>query len=218
MINDARCKHEGSHVLLVEGIDDCHVVRALCNAYAVPETFGVFECGSDQLVLRRLNALIASPPSLDAPQVIGVVLDADNNLSGRWDSLKSKIGRYGYVLQDQPDSSGTILECSPRLRLGFWLMPNNQLSGLLEHFCMQMIDPHIDSYVREVVVRAQETAGACSFKTNHFEKAVVHTYLAWQDEPGYPLGKAITKQSLRPLTQTAKVFVAWLNRLFNSPI
>nr|WP_254435729.1 DUF3226 domain-containing protein [Dolichospermum sp. UHCC 0260] len=46
-------------------------------------------------------------------------------------------------------------------------------------------------------------------------KAIIHTYLAWQDEPGYPMGQAITKQSLRPHTDIAIKFTDWLTRLFN---
>ena len=52
------------------------------------------------------------------------------------------------------------------------------------------------------------------FKEIDLEKAIIHTYLAWQDEPGYPLGKAITAQSLRPETPIAREFTNWLTRLF----
>ena len=37
---------------------------------------------------------------------------------------------------------------------------------------------------------------------------------AWQDEPGRPLGQAITKQALRPHTDIAVRFTDWLTRLF----
>jgi len=78
------CQYEGPRVLLVEGRDDCHVVMSLCAAYRVPETFGIFSCGSDQRILKRLNALISQP---DPPVTIGVVLDADrpdSELSSRF--------------------------------------------------------------------------------------------------------------------------------------
>ncbi|BAC91019.1 gsl3078 [Gloeobacter violaceus PCC 7421] len=53
-----------------------------------------------------------------------------------------------------------------------------------------------------------------TFKEVHRSKAVIHTYLAWCDEPGYPLGKAITSQSLQPQTSIARKFTDWLVRLF----
>ncbi len=52
------CKQTTSKVLLVEGSNDCHVVLALCQAHGVPKNFGVYECGSDESVIKRLNALV----------------------------------------------------------------------------------------------------------------------------------------------------------------
>ena len=68
------CKHEGKKVLLVEGKDDCHVILALCAHFNIPGTFGIYECGSDISLLKRLNALILQP---DPPETIGIVIDAD---------------------------------------------------------------------------------------------------------------------------------------------
>jgi len=39
---------------------------------------------------------------------------------------------------------------------------------------------------------------APTFIPNHKSKAVIHTYLAWQNEPGMPLGQAITARALNP--------------------
>ncbi|MEY2978944.1 MAG: hypothetical protein RLZZ435_3083, partial [Cyanobacteriota bacterium] len=67
------CKQDMDKVLLVEGDNDSHVVMFLCAAHrTVPETFGIYQCGSDTGVLKRLNALIIRP------NPIGVILDADN--------------------------------------------------------------------------------------------------------------------------------------------
>ena len=52
------CKSEAERVLLVEGKDDCHVILALAQYYRLPENFGIYECGNDANVLKRLNALI----------------------------------------------------------------------------------------------------------------------------------------------------------------
>ncbi len=45
-------------------------------------------------------------------------------------------------------------------------------------------------------------------------KAKIHTYLAWQEEPGKPMGQAITAKVLHAESETAKVFVEWIKRLF----
>ena len=119
------CKQDTDKVLLVEGTNDCHVVMSLCEVHNVPETFGIYQCGSDVGVLKRLNALIVRP---NPPQVIGVMLDADNpSLAGRWDSIKGKLKPYSYAFPINPNADGTVVESSSNEpKLGFWLMPDNK--------------------------------------------------------------------------------------------
>lgn len=206
------CRQDTDKVLLVEGDNDCHVVMALCAAHTVPETFGIYQCGSDIGVLKRLNALIIRP---NPPQVIGVMLDADNpSLTGRWDSIKGKLRHYSYAFPTTPDADGTVVESvADEPKLGFWLMPNNQDSGMLEDFCAELAEPTSLAFARECVEQAHRR-NVTTFKEVHRSKAVIHTYLAWHDEPGYPLGKAITRQALRPHTDVAVRFTNWLIRLF----
>jgi hypothetical protein len=45
-------------------------------------------------------------------------------------------------------------------------------------------------------------------------KAIIHTWLAWQKEPGKPFGTAITAKFLDPNVAQADVLVGWLKRLF----
>lgn len=206
------CRQDTDKVLLVEGDNDCHVVMALCAAHTVPETFGIYQCGSDVGVLKRLNALIVRP---NPPQVIGVMLDADKpSLEGRWQSIKGKLRHYTYTFPIIPDADGTVVESvADEPKLGFWLMPNNQNSGMLEDFCAELAEPASLAFARECVEQAHGRE-VTTFKEVHRSKAVIHTYLAWHDEPGYPLGKAITRQALRPHTDVAERFTNWLIRLF----
>lgn len=208
------CKQDLDRVLLVEGTDDCHVVMALCAAHGVAETFGIFECGSDTAVLRRLNALILRP---DPPSVIGVLLDADRpSLAGRWQSVRSKLSHHGYRFPDDPASDGTILvDVADLPRIGFWFMPDNLSSGMLEDFCQRLAEPQALNFAAACVDTAKQD-GLTTFKDAHRSKAIIHTYLAWQDEPGRPLGQAITAQALRPATDIAERFAGWLGRLFSS--
>jgi hypothetical protein len=204
------CKHEGRSVLLVEGVNDCHVVLALCGTHKVPETFGLYQCGGKGRVLKRLNALIVAP---DQPYAIGAVLDADADLEDEWRSVRAKLRDHSYRFPNSPNVDGTILEEPGLPRVGLWLMPDNQTPGMLEDFCIQMIKG-TGHQQAEAAVSTAQAAGVCTFKPDHLSKAIVHTYLAWQDEPGRPLGQAITSRTLRPDTETAKAFVAWLTRLF----
>jgi len=202
----------------VEGVNDCHVVMALCNAHNISETFGIYECGSDDKVLKRLNALIIRP---NPPLAIGIMLDADKptdnpSVGARLDSIKGKLKNYSYQFPKIPDPNGTIVDGSDdQPKLGFWLMPNNQNSGMLEDFCAELAEPKSLKYAQKCVNDAVIKEVTTFNQNVHHSKAVIHTYLAWCDEPGYPLGTAITRQSLRPHTDIAIRFTDWLNRLFN---
>ncbi len=216
MSKDNICKQDTEKILLVEGVNDCHVVMALCEAHHIPETFGIYECGSDDRVLQRLNALIKRS---DRPSVIGIILDTDKpkdnpSVAARLDSIKSKLKDYSYQFPSIPNPNGTIVTGSEgEPKLGFWLMPNNQDIGMLEDFCADLADLESLEFAKECVNQAV-VKQVSTFKNAHLSKAVIHTYLAWCDEPGYPLGKAITGQSLRPHSDIAIRFAEWLTLLF----
>lgn len=206
-------EYQGPNVLLVEGRDDLHVAKFLCIAHAVPKTFSVHACGSDDKVLKSLNGRISQS---EPPTVIGVVLDADQaGVENRWKSIRGKLRHYSYDFPDEIANGGTIVEPVDRKpKLGFWLMPDNSRSGMLEDFCAELAEPEACTFARKCVEDAQ-THGMTSFKEAHHSKAVIHTYLAWQDEPGRPLGQAITAQALRADSELAKQFSDWLKDLFS---
>ncbi len=206
------CKHTGKKVLLVEGKNDCHVIYALCEAHSVPETFGLYVCESDEGVLKRLNALIHPA---DTPEAIGVVLDVDvRDVESRWQQIQDKLKFYSYNFPVFPNPAGTILPANEeKPKLGIWLMPNNQNPGMLEDFLMPLANSESISFAVESVNTAKEK-GLATFKEVHHSKAVIHTYLAWQDEPGKPLGQSITSHVLNPETEIARHFTKWLMELF----
>ena len=55
------------------------------------------------------------------------------------------------------------------------------------------------------------------FRDTYRSKALIHTWLAWQEEPGTPLGLAVTKRYLDADHALARQFVQWLRRLFPPP-
>jgi len=207
---DEICKSRAERVVLVEGKDDCHVIIALAQYYRLPENFGIYECGSDEMVLKRLNALIPSPQPV-RPLAIGVVLDKKGD---RWARLAKKIAAHGYALPKIPDPDGTILQGDDtKPNVGVWMMPDNVNDGMLEDFLLPGAPPNAVDVAREAVELARKRQ-ASTFKDVHHSKAVIHTYLAWQDEPGRPLGLSVTSKLLSAETPEAKRLVAWLRRLF----
>jgi len=210
---DETCQSKSPKILLVEGKKDCRVVMALQEHHGIVDHFGIFQCNGEDGVLRRLNALIPAPKS-ERPTVIGVLLDADTvAIEDRWRQLESKLVKHGYDLPQAPEPMGTIIEHVSHPKIGIWLMPDNQATGMLEDFLLRTIDvAHVE--VAATAVHTAKNAGVATFKDVHTSKATIHTYLAWQDEPATPLGLAITAHILSVECELCRNFVEWLRTLF----
>ena len=202
-------------ILLVEGTDDEHVLKHICGNRDIPHLDEVKSCGNDIKLIENLEVRLKVSEEGD---VIGVVIDADTEISDRWQSIRGRITGVGYQnVPDQPDPDGTILDPPARTllpRLGIWIMPNNQTSGILEDFLRFLVpQPNIlFDHAKASVAAIPE--GERRFKQLAEPKAVIHTWLAWQEEPGFPFGKAITARFLDPNVPEVDVLAAWLKRLF----
>lgn len=122
-------------------------------------------------------------------------------------------------MPDLPAHGGTILDPpADKLlpRVGIWIMPDNRSEGILEDFLRfpvpegSMLFDHVESSVAAI------PEGEQLFGPLAVSKAVIHTWLAWQKEPGKPLGTAITARYLDPGVPEVGILVSWLNRLFFS--
>ncbi len=94
-------------------------------------------------------------------------------------------------------------------------MPDNQLPGMLETFVAHLI-PADDPLAAEAegCLQGIEREGLNHYQMIHHPKAFIHTWLAWQANPGQPMGLAITAQVLHHNETLAMAFVNWLRRLF----
>lgn len=99
--------------------------------------------------------------------------------------------------------------------IGIWLMPDNRLPGMLEHFCSFLVPPGdaLWSLAEEVLQQVMQKDRR--FPDNHEIKALIHTWLAWQKEPGKPMGQAITKHFFDYNAPHAQKFIEWIRQLFD---
>ena len=93
-------------------------------------------------------------------------------------------------------------------------MPDNESKGILEDFLRFLVptDSQLFEHVKSSVASIPEAERRFSQLAE--PKAVIHTWLAWQQEPGKPLGTAITAKFLDPNVEQVDVLVAWLKLLF----
>ena len=203
-------------ILLVEGTDDEHVLKHICGNRDIPHLDEVEKYGSVEKLIESIGVRL--PLLIEEGDVVGIVIDADTEISDRWKSIRNRIISVGYQnVPDQPDSDGTILDPPAGTylpRLGVWIMPNNQISGILEDFLRFLVPQPNILFDHAKVSVAAIPEGERRFKQLDEPKAVIHTWLAWQKKPGFPFGKAITARFLDPNVPEVDVLAAWLKRLF----
>ncbi|MBE9042306.1 hypothetical protein IQ235_16125 [Oscillatoriales cyanobacterium LEGE 11467] len=210
--------------LLVEGKNDRHVIWALCQKYQLPKVFSVEVPSEEENSLENdgqgIELLLKGIPDRlrqENLQTLGIVVDADLDLSARWQSVSDRLKSCGYTqIPSSPPADGWVYEQSELPRIGVWLMPDNQLSGMLEDFVARLMSP--DDNLRpkaDTILEEIEREQLNRYTSVHHAKALIHTWLAWQKKPGMPMGQAITAQVLGDDETIALAFVKWLDRLFN---
>jgi hypothetical protein len=205
----------GKRILLVEGGDDEHVLKHICGNRGIPHLDEIRSFGGVDALLESISVRLKASEDAD---IVGVVLDADTDLNSRWQSLRDRLTTVGYLnVPEHPLSDGTIIDPpNDKLlpRVGVWIMPDNQTEGILEDFLRFLVPPgsNLLTHVESSVDTIPEDERRFSLLAK--SKAIIHTWLAWQNEPGKPLGTAITAKFLDPNVAQVDKLVSWLTRLF----
>jgi len=208
-------------LLLVEGIND---LNFLCQLFVrrgiydydkkenefIPKGFASVEKGSYPELKSGLRLELLD----ESLKSVGIVVDADEKIEERWRDLTNQLKALGYSdIPIQPDSQGCIIEGEKKL--GIWLMPDNQISGILEHFISWMVhDKDSNPLWRHVEQSIETLPDGPRFLPKDLAKAQVATWLAWQNEPGLPISYAIRKEYVDPHSNAADPFINWIKRLF----
>jgi len=199
--------------LLVEGNDDQHVIWALCQKFRIPQTFDVIDCKGIDKLYRQIEGRILSSDT----ETLGIIIDADMDLTTRWRQLKAKFDLDISGLPEDFPPNGLIHQEENNTKIGVWIMPDNNLNGMLEDF-IRFLVPENDGLFPEVQKHIQhiENQGLHQYKPIHQSKALIHAWLALQEDPGTPMGLAITKRYLTTDAAKCADLIQWLNDLFNS--
>lgn len=202
--------------LLVEGKDDENVLKHICGTRDVGHLDEVKPLNSVDNLLETLPTELRGS-DLEA---VGVVIDADTDVNSRWQSIRDQVISVGYQgVPVQPVADGTILdppEGTLLPKVGIWIMPDNRTDGILEDFLRFLVRrpndlfDHVETSVAAIPQEHQ------LFKDLDEIKAIIHTWLAWQEDPGKPYGTAITAGFLDPNVAEVDTLVSWLKRLFFS--
>ena len=201
-------------VLLVEGPDDKHVVIHLSERSGLTHNFRIVEKEGKDSLLDAIEVEVDIP----GRTVLGIMLDANDDLDARWQAVTDRLHRLRqedhFDLPDlpaQPEPGGTIID--GRLRIGIWLMPDNRSTGELEDFVGNMIPsgdpvwPRAEAFIDGIPPNDRK------FAPGKIQRAKVHAWLATRESPR-PMGLSIKAEDLDTNTSNTTTFVNWLRELF----
>jgi hypothetical protein len=197
--------------LLVEGNDDQHVILSLCSKFNIDETFEIIDCKGIEKLFDQIPLRIKEPEI----QTIGVIIDADSDIILRWSKLKQIFNQEDIILPDSLPQHGLIFKVTHSITIGIWIMPNNNLNGMLEDFISFLVpnDDQLMPLINENLNNI-ESKSLNKYKSIHKSKAIIHSWLAIQEDPGTPMGLSITKRYLTAEKEICLILVNWLKELF----
>jgi hypothetical protein len=197
-------------LLLVEGIDDVHFVNAVAPQSFQSLGIEVKQAGGFDELIKQVSVAFKTS---DLTR-LGFIADADDNLLGRWQALSSRIAEAGVTgWPRHPAEAGAVLDHGG-VRVGVWLMPNNQSDGCLEDAVRTLIpdaDPMLsrsDAFVGDI------PASERRFKPSYLPKAQLQAWLAIQRDPRIRVGQAIRAGLLDGDGPALAGFRAWLASMF----
>lgn len=204
--------------LLVEGTDDQHVMWALFETHAVPQVFDVVRPkdrkGEPAGGVEQLLASLPTRLKQSDLQRLGVVVDADEHVQSRWDAIRGILEAGGCAdVPPAPRPEGTVVQIPDGPRVGVWVMPDNVVPGILESF-LAFLAPHADpllAHVHRFIDTIPPDCGRCP--GGRLPKARIHAWLSVQNEPGKPLGQAITAKYLDATVSHVGPFLSWVRAL-----
>jgi hypothetical protein len=197
--------------LLVEGNDDQHVILALCKKFEVFQNFDIIDCKGIDKLFEQIPVRLKES-DIDT---IGIIIDADSDFLERWNKIKLIFKAQGFNLPEVLPESGLISNELGRISIGIWIMPNNNLNGMLEDFINFLVPP--DDSLFPIIcenLNEIERKQLNKYKLIHKSKAIIHSWLSVQEDPGTPMGLSITKRYLTTDDKTCKDLIDWLIDLY----
>ncbi len=199
--------------LVVEGVDDQWSIINLIQRHGLcfddaPMPF-VYDSGGVTNLLTDLSSAARNFPHL------GIVLDADLDVGGRWQAVRDRLVELGIEVPATPSPQGFIARgFLDDYRIGVWLMPDNLASGMLEDFLGRLIPSGDPTWSLACDSTTQARALGAPLSLLHQSKGALHTWLAWRETSGVPFGTAINAKYLLSDTPEALAFLAWFRTLF----
>jgi hypothetical protein len=220
VINNLVRENKYENYLLVEGDEDRDVFDQLLARYQIRdqleskgEKVEIRPKGGIQQLLNTLKTELKASEQ----RRLGIIVDSDDIPINHWKAIWQRLKEFGYIqthVLSQPDPLGSVLSQEGYPTVGIWLMPDNRDRGMMEDFLGWLVPrddllwPMAGDVVQKVIERDRR------FRESYRSKACIHTWLAWQKDPGTSLSMAVNKHYINANAPHAQQFITWIRRLF----
>lgn len=216
--------------LLCEGSSDIFFIANFKNLSGLEHLKPTGEPTSDNLDGQGESYVFKQLPKalgISGLRSLGVVLDADNNMQGKWkkvaDLLKAKgIEKYNSNF-DLPEirKEGIVVDFE-RFKFGLWFWPDNERAGDLETLLEELIGEDNGFELSKTTVKQVLEHKFSLLEEKDSRKAQIYTWLGFQKEPGRPIGLAVKNKYINLFQSDGKtlknetliLFKSWLQRLY----
>lgn len=208
------------NLLLVEGKDEERILPQLIERAGIPwgprnaEIVRIHEIGGYPNLAGQFQAQLKNA----GLRRLGIVVDANSDPTARWQSLSATLASECQLPQTPAFNGFVAPSTRSNKRLGVWMMPDNATRGMMETFLLALrpaANAPLLAHAEEAVNNAR-THGA-PFGETHRDKALIHTWLAWQEPPGRQMHDAVKQAMLDSTLPYAKPFTDWFKDLYELP-
>ena len=170
----------------------------------------------DETSRQAVFRMIPTAVKASTGKAVAFVLDAETSAKATWEAVRHQFHEVdrALALPAECPPEGLVKDISTlRSRVGVWIMPDNAQPGMLEDFLLALVHEH-DPLIglAERSTSEAKVAGA-GFSDAVRSKAVIHTWLAWQEKPGLPFGTALKARYFDDTAGSAIAFINWIRRL-----
>ena len=87
--------------------------------------------------------MIEAESKIPGLKAIGIIVDADDQFDSRWSSVRERCRKIAADFPEELPPEGLIHQNEHGLRIGVWIMPDNQSRGMLETFLGSLVTPRL---------------------------------------------------------------------------
>ncbi len=212
--------------LIVEGNDAIALSELLIKrSVKPPKGYSTKEKYKEEFVKRansisKVNKVLMEELQSTDVTNIGIIVDAnDVGVEARLDSLKGaieKVLNLSFPRDAALTENGFGCQLMDNLYIGIWIMPDNINEGYLEHFLGKLIPKKTQTIWKFADEKIEELIQQkhVLFSAPKRQKALLHTYLAWQKKPGESMGTAVRASYFDVSLPAADNFVKWFENTF----